>query len=507
MLQFKDRMKSWLKPDYAWGVLVVMGILLRLRQYLANRSLWADEASLAFNLANRTFGELTHKLYYHQAAPIGFLLIEKFSIVMLGNRDYIMRIFPLFSGVLATYLIYRIARATIGMAGMFAVAMFSFSWWLIYYSSELKQYSSDVMIALLLVYLSVRCLKDKAQVKDFFLLGLAGMIGLWVSHPAVFVIAGIASVLLFEKITRKDYAPMAWIAGVAIVWAAFFLLEYLVSLRQIISDEFLINYWQKGYMPIPPWGNPGWFINTFYSFLFISLNRTDKIISLIFLVLAFVGSLSSFVRSRNVALLIMLPFIITLAASTLHRYPLVYRFMLFLVPFAFLLMAEGLRWIYAFITKWNHRLALAICVSGGLATFLLIASYTLTNFIKPNGDDIRLVLKYVSENRAQQDIVYVFHGADPAFSYYAPFYGLTTGDIRIGNDTTRKKPALQHFYEDVNELKGNSRVWFIFSDIVDCGGCVGNMQAFYVDYINNFGSMLDSYRAPGANAYLFNLNP
>ena len=32
---------------YLWWALIVVGIILRLRQYTVNRSLWADEASLA----------------------------------------------------------------------------------------------------------------------------------------------------------------------------------------------------------------------------------------------------------------------------------------------------------------------------------------------------------------------------------------------------------------------------------------------------------------------------
>ena len=46
-------------------------------------------------------GELTQLLDYHQAAPIGFLFIEKLSILVFGNHDYIMRLFPLLAGILA----------------------------------------------------------------------------------------------------------------------------------------------------------------------------------------------------------------------------------------------------------------------------------------------------------------------------------------------------------------------------------------------------------------------
>ena len=75
------RVQPYFKSDYLWWGIILIGIVLRLRQYLLNRSLWADEASLAMNLVTRNFGELTQLLDYHQAAPIGFLFIEKLSII------------------------------------------------------------------------------------------------------------------------------------------------------------------------------------------------------------------------------------------------------------------------------------------------------------------------------------------------------------------------------------------------------------------------------------------
>jgi len=58
MIRVWNRVKDQLAPGLAWWLLALTGILLRLRQYTANRSLWADEASLAYNLANRSFAEL-----------------------------------------------------------------------------------------------------------------------------------------------------------------------------------------------------------------------------------------------------------------------------------------------------------------------------------------------------------------------------------------------------------------------------------------------------------------
>jgi 4-amino-4-deoxy-L-arabinose transferase-like glycosyltransferase len=208
------RVQAFFLSNYFGYGIILLGVVLRLRQYLLNRSFWADEASLAVNLVNRNFGGLTQLLDYHQAAPIGFLFIEKLSILIFGNHDYVMRLYPLFAGILAIYLIYSISRVSFGTFGLFAVSMFSITWWLVYYSSELKQYGSDVMIALLLVYLGINCLRENVKAKDFLLLGTVGMALIWISHPSVFIMVGVGLALLLEKVTRKAYVPWTWIIGV-----------------------------------------------------------------------------------------------------------------------------------------------------------------------------------------------------------------------------------------------------------------------------------------------------
>ena len=55
--------------------IICFGILVRLVQYLFNRSLWADEAVLALNIVNRSYLELLEPLDYEQGAPIGFLMV------------------------------------------------------------------------------------------------------------------------------------------------------------------------------------------------------------------------------------------------------------------------------------------------------------------------------------------------------------------------------------------------------------------------------------------------
>ena len=198
-------MSPFKKTDLLWLLSIAAGVVLRLWQYFINRSFSADESSLAFNLATRSFSGLTQPLDYQQGAPIGFLFIEKTALLVMGNNEYALRFFPLLCGILAMLLLYIIAKKHFNASGLFAVFAFSIGWNLVYFSSELKQYSSDVFIALLLIYLASRCVDETIRAGDFLLLGVCGALAIWISHPSFFILAGIGLLLLIEKRARKEH--------------------------------------------------------------------------------------------------------------------------------------------------------------------------------------------------------------------------------------------------------------------------------------------------------------
>lgn len=508
MQYMQRRLNEWVKPAYIGWAIIVMGGILRLRQYFSGRSLWRDEAGLALNIVQRNFAGLLQPLGYEQGAPVGFLFLEKILILIFGNHDQVMRLVPLISGILAVYFFYRIAQVHI-KGGLFATLLFAISWSLVYYSSELKQYSSDVMIALLLVFLASRCLQNDPRSRDFLRLGIAGMIGLWMSHPAAFVLAGVGLALFFAAVTKGHSVPVRWLFILAAMWAVSFGLEYLVSLRYLAASDYLMNYWQKAFMPLPPGGTRAWFARTYDSLLLTTFNRTDRMISLLMLTLVPIGALSLLYRNRMAAIIMVSPFFIALLASAAQKYPLRGRLILFLVPFVLFLLVEGLGAIYSLVAKWNVWVARVVFVLPALVLFFLPVISTWEMFLQPSvSENVKPVLQYVSEHRQKDDMIYVYHTSGFVFQYYAPFYGLEDANILTGRNDPIKRVALRHFEEDVETtLKGKGRVWFIFSGIIDCGGCEGDMQSYYVDYLNQHGTMLESAEGIGANAYLYDLHP
>ena len=512
-----DRIRTYDYSIYLYWIVMLFGALFRIRQYAANRSFWVDEASLALNIVDRNFAMLMKPLDYNQGAPIGFLFIEKFLVTIFGNFDYVLRIFPLIAGLVSLYFVYRLANELLGRLGLLVVFWFSFSGSMIYYSSELKQYSSDVMFATALTWCGVFYLKKiDLQLRDVLILGVLGIIAIFSSHPAAFVLPVVGVLLAFEKFRAKKYSQLRLLLGMGVVWGGTFFASYLFTLRNLIGNDFLQRYWGDSYAPLPPWQHLDWYRNVFYSLLpelgtsfwdiFSQQFHQTNLLNFC-LLLATVGSLSLLLRDKKMAILIISPFVLMFVASVLDRYPMYDRFIYFWVPSLFFLVAEGLAVLYRLLSKINRQSANLIYIF----LFLLLAwtptTNAFANMVNPQmGEDIKPVLAYIRENKQVDDVIYVHNGGVNSFRYYAPFYELDTEYSFVAD----KSSNFKRFLIDVDDLIGNERVWFVFSHVTYCD-CDAVTSAGRVDHhiqiLDGFGNQLDRFEASRSYAYLYDLNP
>src|SRR5688572_19926928 len=217
------------------GFLCSLGTLLRIRQFLSDRSLWLDEAMLALNIVTRSFSELLEPLLHSQAAPLGFLFFEKIIVKLFGNHEFSLRIFPLLMGVIAIFLMLRVTKAYVGDSGCFlGLGLFVLSEKLIYYSSEVKQYSSDVTLTLALLLLAPKCFEPNASPKRLMTFALAASVCVWFSHPIVFVIGGIFAALIVDVLCERKartQQKLFWIGLAALICAGSFYLTFAISLK------------------------------------------------------------------------------------------------------------------------------------------------------------------------------------------------------------------------------------------------------------------------------------
>jgi len=190
---------------YSALAILLAGIGLRINQYASNRSLWIDEAMLALNIVNRSFGNLMGPLDYSQGAPLGFLIIQKMMVTAFGGNDYVLRIFPFAASLAALYLMYRVSvRYVGGIGALVALGFFSLSDRMIYYASENKQYSTDVLFSLVLLLFAGKCLEQDAKRSYYVFLCAFGVLSIFFSHPALFILSGVAMGLVMNGFVARD---------------------------------------------------------------------------------------------------------------------------------------------------------------------------------------------------------------------------------------------------------------------------------------------------------------
>jgi hypothetical protein len=441
--------------------MVVVGTALRLRQYLSRRSLWNDEAALALNVVNRSYGELLEPLDIDQGAPLGFLFGQRTAVNLFGNNEFALRLVPLLSGVAALILIAVLARRLLSpLAATAAVLLTALLGPLVYYSAEAKQYSTDVAMTLLLVYATVRLLDRPVSPRRALAWGAFGCGCMMMSHPSVLVMGACSVAAAVVLAGRRMWRALGALqAGVAL-WLGGLGVLYVVSLRHLAANASLEAFWEDGYAPQPlrigtalPWIAdvvPG-----------LVPDPIELSAQFLVLVLFLVGTATLLVRRPAAGLMVVGVAAAALAAGLIAAYPLKWRLALYLIPVVLIAVAAALD---AVVRPRVAAMVVGVVVAGALVAVMVrplseaadaaATPYTVT--------ELRSVLEKVEAAFEPTDVVYVHWTAAVLYEYYAPVLGLPP---RAGYFVFREgQPGTVCSADDpLAALRAHPRIWAVFA--------------------------------------------
>jgi hypothetical protein len=350
----------------------------------------------------------------------------------------------------------------------------------------------------LLLLIFPKCVEDKAKPHALVVLGIAGVLGIWISHTTLFAFVGIFLTLNLAFAKQRDSYRLLWLIGIGGVWWTNLILIYLISLRYLASNNELSNYWNGSFAPLLPWSNFVWYYNALIGMLNDPTQLPTNAITIGLLIL---GIFSFAFRRWQLMLVLTAPFLLTLIASALGRYPFRGRLLLFAIPLLLLLLSEGVERIRMVLLRVNRPIALLVSTS--LVAYFLYGPITVAykNLQSPPmGEHLKPVMSHMSKIHLSTDLIYIYYGESPAFEFYAPLYGFGGNNYIIGV-SARNEPA--KYLQDIDGLKGNQRVWFVFSH--NCSWCSVNEKSFFLEHLNRIGLKRGEFISDGASVYLYDL--
>ena len=485
-------------------MLIMITIDLLILQYLRNRSIWLDEAMLSISIIEKRPMDLFKTLEFGEMAPILFLLIEKFFTWVFGNGELALRLFPLIATSLSLPLFFDfgVTLTRNRMMPFLAICLFACMPRFIYYSSEVKQYASD-MFVLCAIYFAALSESPFAVRNRRGLLTITGAVAIFLSNTSVIPLTIVGGLFIFRCI--GDRRKWTFYLLPFLVWAGCFIVNYFTFEFHNPSAAGMYVYWHDYFMPWP-WqhGFKGWIaketVDVFNSLLprpdlagLVKWLPAPYILGLI----VYLGSVVYLIAAKKFRLLYLCvaPVLLHLLLAALKIYPFDLRLILYLVPLFVLVMAIGLCTLINFLFQWaSPFVRYAVVV-------LLVLVFGCTSFdnypYRLNSEDMKPVLDVMNQNITDSSNIYVYYGGRPAFRYYWDMGYTHFGNARIvyGDNHTDK---WEGYLKEIEPLKGPT--WLLMSH-----GTTAEEEQYILKAMAAKGPMLAKFDGYGSRGYLFDL--
>ncbi|MEN9845567.1 MAG: hypothetical protein RIS36_714 [Pseudomonadota bacterium] len=455
---------------------MLLGISLRLREFLTFRSLWLDEVALLIQIKRRSYEALLmNGVGGNQGAPAAFLLLSKLSLGTFSALEFGGRFISLLCGigamVVSAWLVTASFRdSATRLVGLLLIAT---SPWLVYYAAEGKHYMQEVFIAVLLVSATLRYELEKISLPSFAALGC---VSIWFSHNAPVVVCACGGFLIVKAWMRGERRNAGALLCAALAWVLSFALHASTNMRALFGNRVLMNYWGHGLAPwrkgpvvVLTWAGDVWANLMGYIFIppgLLSLGGSSGALwigvwEVVLCVVVALGVVRMF-RQRSP----LLPYAVGIPAiafilSLLRIAPFSSRLILYTAPFILLSAASGVVWLGEGARKRG-----ALLMSGALGAFLCVVAPSVAisteRFIAPvDRSDMKGALRFLAQARKPTDLLVMRRSDSVVAAIYTkrdralamPFLAAEWKIAKPGVMCARLRKRLAHYPE--------GDVWFV----------------------------------------------
>lgn len=392
-----------------WAIFV-LAFLLRLKAYLSFSPFWLDECSLSLSILNRGLLGYFAPLEHTQSAPPFFMFDTKLLTLFFGEKELVMRFIPFLCSLLSIGVFYLFTKKFFIKNHTLIAAnlLFALNYRLIYFAQEFKQYSSDVLLVLLVLLFFQKIDLESLTAKKQLLLGVLMFLVLLYSLPVAFVLGAF---IIYNIKKCKIWMFLAPIVALGIPYYVFSLLPS----KKLMLDTYA-SLWAGGFLSL----NPLSLLSVLReNLLYFFLPNTFVLLGIILLTLGIVVTLK---EKSKLNTLLLLTLGCALLASFLHLYPIKERVALYLLPLFLTLMLKPLDSVSL------KKRALGVFIVFLTFVYFLNLSYVpklfqKETFVKTGAKGVMELLK---DGYSQGDVVVVNDASSSIYAYYAKYFGFYT---------------------------------------------------------------------------------
>ncbi|MBO5095072.1 MAG: glycosyltransferase family 39 protein [Lachnospiraceae bacterium] len=409
-------------------LIILLGIGVSIFMNCVGRTLWLDEAMLAFSFSKRSFLGLTSGVFeWDQSAPVLYLYLVKLLTMLFGNTEFVLRSFSILAYIAVLFLSAYVAKKLFRIKYPVLVAAFLANMnFILKYSNEFKQYLSEciwVLLVLVLYYFH----KEKKLAWWKMMLGF--MVFIWGANPACFFIGGVLLYEFFSGVFTKNKTLVrnSVLTGVGV--GVSFIVYYVYWLRGIALSGSMQSYWENASFPLIPKSIDD--LKTAQAMvyeIFITF-REARIFMVAFVLAAFIIGIV-FAKNRYCAV-ILLGFSVTLFASYIHMFPVADRLWCFSFPI-FTILA-----FYAI-----DQMAVSSRRAEIVAVFLMftlmltnngILVYRHAENVYQKGEEANPCIAYLENHVTEGEKVYVYYQSIPVTKYKIGYETERIGNVETDN--------------------------------------------------------------------------
>jgi hypothetical protein len=475
-------------PTILFASSVAIGIVLRAVQYFACTSLWLDELALVNALEVHRLSDLgVRPIAFGQTAPLGYEFLVKLLLLARPSSDLTLRLPSFIVGCAAVPLAGLVATRTVARDYAWTASLgVALAPPLIFQSAQVKPYSEDVALSLLLLWLALGDF-DRSRSHPSRALAVTGCLAPWFSFASLFVVAAISLAWLVQAAGRHEPVDRPRIVLTICCWGAACVASEVLAQRLVDPTlrQFMHSFWAGGFPPpsLRPRAVAAWLSDALSSIVRqLTGDRGGRPL----VALAFVGVVGTWCRSPAKATALGMPIVFAVCAAALRQYPLTDRPSLWAAPILLTASLSGAVFGARVLGARRWPSAVVPCAVASAAVAMMFQESPVVQ----RKQDIKPVLRHIASTAQPGDALYVHFEAWQAATFYRGMLRHPPMTIIEGScsSTDRRRPLLE-----IDRLRAHHRVWVLFSPI----NPLRDESPLILRYLDTIGDQRDAIRGPG----------